>query len=138
MAATAYGLIRTVTPGPNDPPRPNGTIFDRLHDHGISWLNYFSDAPIAATLFPPFITEMHNYLSNPGGESNPKVGDRAELRVDVDQSRGDQPPLGADRLPRLVCRQRRRDRGDLATGDRDVHQTAQSGGRIDDLAALDH
>ena len=32
------------------PPPPNGTIFDRLHAHGISWRNYYTDLPgIAAS-----------------------------------------------------------------------------------------
>ena len=44
-AATAFGLIRTTLPGPNDAPPPNGTIFDRLNAHGISWANYFTDLP---------------------------------------------------------------------------------------------
>jgi phospholipase C len=49
-AATAYGLISTTTPGPNDPPPPNGTIFDRLNAHGISWTNYFTDLPSTAII----------------------------------------------------------------------------------------
>jgi len=45
MAGTAYGLVSSVLPGVNDPPPPNGTIFDRLNAHGISWKNYFTDLP---------------------------------------------------------------------------------------------
>ena len=50
MAATSYGLISTVLPGVNDPPPPNGTIFDRLNAHGITWTNYFTDLPQTAII----------------------------------------------------------------------------------------
>jgi phospholipase C len=49
-AATAYGLVSTTTPGPNDPPPPNGTIFDRLNSYGIDWVNYFTDLPSTAII----------------------------------------------------------------------------------------
>ncbi|MBV8303862.1 MAG: hypothetical protein JOZ04_06605, partial [Acidimicrobiia bacterium] len=45
MAASAFGLITDPIPGPNDPPPPTGTIFDRLDAHGISWKNYLVDIP---------------------------------------------------------------------------------------------
>ncbi|HET7310240.1 MAG TPA: alkaline phosphatase family protein, partial [Mycobacteriales bacterium] len=48
--ATAYGLVSTTTPGPNDPPPPNGTIFDRLSSYGIPWTNYFTDLPSVAII----------------------------------------------------------------------------------------
>jgi phospholipase C len=54
-AATAYGLISTTTPGPSDPPPPNGTIFDRLNAHGLSWFNYFTDLPSTA-IIPATVT----------------------------------------------------------------------------------
>ncbi len=50
FAGTAYGLVRTVTPGPNDPPPPNGTVFDRLNAYGLSWTNYFTDLPQTAII----------------------------------------------------------------------------------------
>jgi phospholipase C len=31
---------------------PNGTIFDRLNDHGISWKNYYSDLPQLGLFLP--------------------------------------------------------------------------------------
>src|SRR5205085_544750 len=40
QAATAWGLVSTTTPGPNDAPPPNGTIFDRLSHYGLDWKNY--------------------------------------------------------------------------------------------------
>jgi phospholipase C len=45
MAGTAYGNIATDSQSLQDPPPPNGTIFDRLHAYGISWANYFTDLP---------------------------------------------------------------------------------------------
>ena len=45
MAGTAFGLVSSVVPGPFDKPPANGTIFDRLDAHGISWANYFTDLP---------------------------------------------------------------------------------------------
>ncbi len=50
MAATSWGLVSTITPGPNDPPPHNGTIFERLNAHGISWKNYFTDLPQTALI----------------------------------------------------------------------------------------
>jgi phospholipase C len=49
-AATAFGLVSTITPGPNDAPPPNGTIFDRLNAYGLSWANYFTDLPSTAII----------------------------------------------------------------------------------------
>jgi phospholipase C len=45
LAATAEGLISTDTNSIFDPLPKNGTIFDRLNQHGISWANYFTDLP---------------------------------------------------------------------------------------------
>jgi phospholipase C len=45
LAATAEGLISTDTNSIFDPLPKNGTIFDRLNAHGISWANYFTDLP---------------------------------------------------------------------------------------------
>jgi phospholipase C len=55
LAATSYGLVRTVVPSPTDPPPPHGTIFDRLDAHGLSWKNYFTD--LAQTFIIPSIAK---------------------------------------------------------------------------------
>ena len=60
-AATAYGLVSTTTPGPNDPPPPNGTIFDRLSAYGISWTNYFTDLPSVA-IIPATVKSYPDHL----------------------------------------------------------------------------
>ena len=57
MAGTAYGNIATSYASLLDPPPPNGTIFDRLSAHGISWANYFVDLPQTAII--PSIIEKH-------------------------------------------------------------------------------
>jgi phospholipase C len=51
QAATATGIINTDAANVVTNYPPNGTIWDRLSQHGISWLNYWSDAPTAAEIF---------------------------------------------------------------------------------------
>jgi phospholipase C len=57
MAGTAYGDITTDSESLQDPPPPNGTIFDRLHAYGISWRNYFTDLPQTAII--PSVIEKY-------------------------------------------------------------------------------
>ena len=57
LAGTAYGEIATDVRSLTDPPPPNGTIFDRLHAHGISWRDYFTDLPYTAII--PSIVEKY-------------------------------------------------------------------------------
>ncbi len=56
-AGTAYGAISTDLATLFDGAPPNGTIFDRLSAHGISWHNYFTDLPATAVI--PSIIEKH-------------------------------------------------------------------------------
>src|SRR4051812_23944201 len=51
QAGTALGLLTTTPPTLKDPPPPNGTIWDRLNAHGITWTNYFDGLPEIG-LFP--------------------------------------------------------------------------------------
>ena len=51
LAATSSGQIDDTTPGLTDYPA-NGTIFDQLDAHGITWKDYFTTTP-SAELFPP-------------------------------------------------------------------------------------
>jgi phospholipase C len=62
MAGTAFGLISTIVPGVNDPPPPNGTIFDRLNHYGLSWLNYFTDLPQTA-IMPSIVKSNPTHLA---------------------------------------------------------------------------
>src|SRR5437764_11421248 len=57
MAGTAYGNISTSNSSLQDPPPPNGTIFDQLSAHGIGWRNYFTDLPSTGII--PSIIEKH-------------------------------------------------------------------------------
>ena len=57
MAGTAYGNIATNSESLKDPPPPNGTIWDQLSAHGISWRNYFTDLPSTAII--PSTVEKH-------------------------------------------------------------------------------
>jgi phospholipase C len=49
MAGTAFGLISTTVSSVTKYP-PNGTIFDRLSAHDVSWANYFVDVPTSAII----------------------------------------------------------------------------------------
>ena len=49
LAGTAFGLIRTDTSSIGQNP-PNGTIFDRLDAHSISWRDYFTDVPATGVI----------------------------------------------------------------------------------------
>ncbi len=60
MAGTAAGIVNTSVAALTAPPPPNGTIFDRFHSHGISWRNYYTDAPSAAII----IKTLTDYPSN--------------------------------------------------------------------------
>jgi len=51
LAATSIGQVDDTTPAPTDYP-PNGTIFDQLDAHGITWKDYFTDLA-TPELFPP-------------------------------------------------------------------------------------
>jgi phospholipase C len=52
MCGTAVGQVSTDLSQVGKAPPPNGTIFERLNDHGISWRNYSVDIP-QILLFPP-------------------------------------------------------------------------------------
>lgn len=62
MAGTAYGDIATDTESLEDPPPPNGTIFDRMSAYGVSWKNYFTDLPQTA-IIPSIIEKYPTNLS---------------------------------------------------------------------------
>ena len=54
IAGTALGDISTDASGISPVDAPNGTIFDRLNQHGITWKNYYPDVPTCA-LFEPVL-----------------------------------------------------------------------------------
>ena len=79
MAGTAYGDITTSFSTLTDPPPPNGTIFDRLHQYGITWRNYFTDLPqtgIIPTIiekYPTNVVPIQQFLNDCGAGTLPQV-----------------------------------------------------------------
>jgi phospholipase C len=66
LAATSIGQTDDTTPNLTDYP-PNGTIYDQLDAHGITWKDYYTD--LASTeLYPPL------YLKNVGTKVVPIAG----------------------------------------------------------------
>lgn len=66
FAGTAYGNVATTRECLDDPPPPNGTIFDLMTEHGVSWRNYFTDLP--ATMVIPTIIERYRENIQPLAE----------------------------------------------------------------------
>jgi phospholipase C len=64
MAATSLGMVNDGIPDPLAYPA-NGTIFDRLHDAGIAWKDYFAlTAPASQlALFPPLLVKYGDRLA---------------------------------------------------------------------------
>jgi phospholipase C len=60
MAGTASGIVSTDISNIDVYP-PNGTIWDQLSAHGISWRNYFSDAPTSAIILDTIFRHTANY-----------------------------------------------------------------------------
>ena len=66
MAATSIGQVNDTAPALTDYPA-NGTIFDRLDAHGITWKDYFTNLA-TPELFPPL------FLKNQGTKIVPIAG----------------------------------------------------------------
>jgi phospholipase C len=62
MAGTASGEVADTAASLSVRPR-NGTIFDRLHAHGLSWRNYFVDVPQTA-IVPDVVRRYRSHLSS--------------------------------------------------------------------------
>jgi phospholipase C len=62
MAGTASGIVSTDLSNIDVYP-PNGTIWDQLSTHGISWKNYFSDAPTSAIILDTIFRHPTNITS---------------------------------------------------------------------------
>ena len=79
MAGTAYGNIATDNESLQDPPPPNGTIFDRLEAYDVSWRNYFTDLPqtgIIPTIiekYPTNITPIAQFFADCEAGTLPSV-----------------------------------------------------------------
>jgi len=66
LAATSIGQVNDTLPSLTDYP-PNGTIYDQLDAHGITWKDYYTDSA-TAELYPPL------YLKNVGTKVVPIAG----------------------------------------------------------------
>jgi phospholipase C len=55
IAGTALGNTQTNVTGISKVDPPNGTIFDRLNEHRISWKDYYPDLPTCALFEPVFL-----------------------------------------------------------------------------------
>ena len=79
MAGTAYGDIATDTQSLEDPPPPNGTLFDRLNAYGIGWANYFTDLPQTGIIpsiiekYPSNLAPIAKFLSDCAAGTLPSV-----------------------------------------------------------------
>ena len=64
MAATSLGMINDGVPNPLEYPA-GGTIFDRLHDAGVTWKDYFSLTSIVSqlALFPALLVKYAGNLA---------------------------------------------------------------------------
>lgn len=60
IAATALGDVSTSAAGVSSKDAPNGTIFDRLDAHGISWKDYYPDVPTCALFLPEYTDNLHD------------------------------------------------------------------------------
>ncbi len=102
MAGTAYGNIATDTQSLQDPPPPNGTIFDRLHAYGISWTNYFTDLPqtgIIPSIIEKYPTNLAPIAEVPGRLRGGNAPERQLRRSGVRRAVGHRVAAGA-RCPR--------------------------------------
>ncbi len=78
MAGTASGIVSTDIDNIDVYP-PNGTIWDQLSGNGISWKNYFSDAPTTAIIldtifrYPENLTSIAEFFGDAAAGTLPSV-----------------------------------------------------------------
>ena len=61
IAGTAAGIVSTTGAALIAPEPPNGTVFEQLHAHGITWRNYYNDLPAAIGVIPKVLAKYpHN------------------------------------------------------------------------------
>jgi phospholipase C len=61
LAGTAFGGAVTSPEALLDEPPEQGTIFDRLSDHRISWADYFTDVPMTLTIPSIFVKHIDHH-----------------------------------------------------------------------------
>jgi phospholipase C len=65
IAGTALGNISTDASGVSKVDAPNGTIFDRLNQYGISWKDYYPELPTCALFAPVFLNNPDKVVHVP-------------------------------------------------------------------------
>jgi phospholipase C len=63
LAGTAYGLTETSAESLLQPPPQNGTVFDQLSNHHVSWADYSTELPmtlVIPTIFMKYLDHHHN------------------------------------------------------------------------------
>ena len=65
IAGTALGDISTDASGISPVDAPNGTIFDRLNQYGITWKDYYPDIPTCALFEPVFLSNRDKAVHVP-------------------------------------------------------------------------
>ena len=79
MAATAVGVVNDDAKTLAGSPPPNGTIFDRLNAHHITWTDYYSDVPAVGTIIevleknPKHIAKVSQFLTDAAAGKLPSV-----------------------------------------------------------------
>ena len=138
LAGTAFGGTATSKPEVVDAfehPPPNGTVFDRLSHHGVSWANYFTDIPMTFVI-PRIVLEhpghMHphrEFLEDCKAGTLPQVSfvdpGTGKLSSFAD-SLGALPKIVKEALDRLDPSETEEDPGDMYLGERWAHEIIEA------------
>jgi phospholipase C len=138
LAGTAFGGTATSNHellGALEKPPPNGTIFNRLSEHGISWANYFTDIPMTAVI--PRILPEHPFHHHPHSKflEDCKAGTLPQVSfVDpatgkfssLADSLGALPKIVKEALDRLDPGESEEDPDDMYYGERWAHETVEA------------
>jgi phospholipase C len=138
LAGTAFGGTATNKDellGAFEKPPPNGTIFDRLSHHGISWADYSTDIPM--TLVMPRILVEHpfhhhrrsKFLADCKAGTLPQVSfvdPGAGALSSIANSLDGLPKPIKDVLDRLDPGETEEDPDDMYYGERWAHQTVEA------------
>ncbi len=97
IAGTASGIVTTSISNITQFKPANGTIFDRLHQHGISWADYSSDLPGVAVIasvantYGKNLFKIDQYYKDAAAGTLPSVS-YVDCRFDTDPSESEEDP----------------------------------------------
>ena len=138
LAGTAFGGTATNTTELLDAlehPPPNGTIFDRLSRHAISWANYFTDIPLITVLPRTLIEHIDHvharrkFLEACSAGTLPQVSfvdPAAGTLSSIASSLDALPKIVKDALDRLDPGETEEDPDDMYYGERWAHETVEA------------